>query len=436
MTFLAVLLITLNGIACTYLFIERCKINSAFQFFYLSLLSLVILPGLFDLSEGMRLFHPYAPPIYLSPYVVATSHVKIFFIMLCFLVFERVAGVMVKAGNVEFPDKLLKYNIYDVIFVVCVLTLIISGYAFGFSQMASMGFDDLRVGSARSVPLVMMYLQIIIVGLPGFYIFRFGRPAFGIAVFLFFIFVYIFLGGSRQIVIFAAAIMFALTMIKIGRSRYILLILIFTLGFSSMDFVLQMIKFLRNLPSMGDRVGFIVSLINGDVAWSSLTVDQLGSESNVRYVMYGFLHGEVPSDFGQISYLRRTLLFWLPSALDFANIKPDDFEIVMFSEAMGGRYGTMHATFFGSAYADAQEYAFVWVAWFVVLFRAIDFWSGRLPVLERSMVWGSSIYVSFMVARGSFYAPMVVMTAVLIASEMSRRLRGKRMDDSAMTKTI
>lgn len=190
-----------------------------------------------------------------------------------------------------------------------------------------------------------------------------------------------------------------------------------------MDILLQIVKFVRNLPSTDARIDFLGDLILGKVPLSIFTINQVGSEASIRYIMYGFLTDHAPSDFGNLQYFVRTLLFWLPSNLDVFGIKPDDFEMVMYAEAMGNRSGTMHATFFGSAFADARWLAVVWVGWFSFIFKFFEHLMMKMRPLERSMIWGSCVYFSFMVSRGSFYAPTLIIFMALGVVWLSGRWR-------------
>ncbi|MFC0147413.1 hypothetical protein ACFFJ0_05755 [Sphingobium scionense] len=372
---------------------------------------------MFDLDQGYYSFHPFASPIYLSAELMQSVQTKILFMMISFLIFEKLCDISLGIYSIDLPYTVTNKNAYNYILIMLCIIVLFGGLYFGFSSLATTDMEQLRGGAIGKFSLLIIYTQIVLIGMPAFYFLRFNRPYIAIICAATFLFTYLLLGGSRQIIVFSIAIFVSLILYKSGKSKYVILILLFTVGFSSIDFVLQLFKLLRNLPSMDARLDFAMQLIAGKIPWSALTADQLGSESNVRYVMYGFLSESPPSDFGKFSYFGRSLLFWLPSSLDFLGIKPADFEATMFAEAMGNRSGTMHATFFGSAYADTGIYSFIWIGWFVAIFRALDWWLNKIPIYQRSFVWGSCIYFSFMVARGSFYAPLVVMTVALLVAQ-------------------
>jgi hypothetical protein len=52
-------------------------------------------------------------------------------------------------------------------------------------------------------------------------------------------------------------------------------------------------------------------------------------------------------------------------------------------------------------------------------FRLLEYIMVRLRPLERAMVWSSCIYLSFMAARGSLYAPLVITATVLLLAWLS-----------------
>lgn len=422
MTLLAYIVVALNAVICVRLFFEKSRRRSPFQFFYLSLLSLVILPGFSDINAGYHSFHPFAPPVNLTSELIVSAHLKVLMMMLSFLFLEKIASLYMAPPVFHFPPVRVGWNVYDAIIILLVFYVASGIWYYGFFTLSSASLEDIRVGRIGAFPLYLFYFQIILAGIPAFYLLRLDRRLTGAFVFILFVAIYLFLGGSRQAIVISIAVAIAIVLGRSGRWNAVLLIVVFTVGFAAIDFVLQILKMLRNLPSLDHRLSFISALLSGEISFSAPARDS-GSESSIRYVMYDFLYYNPPPDFGSLSYLRRALLFWLPSSVDVLGIKPPDFEVVMFAEAMGNRVGTMHATFFGSAFADARFFSFLWVILFVILFRLIEHVIPRLGSVERCAVWGSSVYVAFMVARGSLYAPLVVISIAIAIAVLSTRLR-------------
>lgn len=417
MILFAILLIGFNCALCIYLFVRKRRINSPFQFFYLLVLGLAVFPGFWDLQTGAYEIHPYAPTMYLTPGVVLSVHAKIAAILLTFVALE-LALSSYRLGVITLPKFRTQLTAYDGVVAAIVIVLIGGVYVYGFDVLSTMTFGDLRFGTVNTYSLVLFYLQTMVVGLPAVYWLKANRKLSAAAAMFVFAFSYLLLGGSRQTIILSLMTFIALALAGRGRWAYVLLILIGTVGFSAADVVLQAFKAVRNLPSMEQRIDFVVRLISGDVSMEGVT-----NEAGLRFVMYGFMSEQLPADFGQLAYFRRALLFWLPSSVDVLGLKPADFEFTMFAEAMGNREGTMHPTFFGSVYADAGIWSFVWVGWFVLGFHVLERILLRLDPLERAMVWGSCIYLSFMAARGSLYAPLVITAAVLLLAWGSRFVR-------------
>ncbi|MEQ1546966.1 hypothetical protein, partial [Methyloglobulus sp.] len=151
------------------------------------------------------------------------------------------------------------------------------------------------------------------------------------------------------------------------------------------------------------------------------------SESDLRFAYYYFVQNSTSiQGFNEFSYFKRLLFFWLPSFWDFFNIKPDDFEYVMYYEYMLGKVGSMHPTFFGSIYADGGWFIVPWLIYSASLLLL------TVPILKLYRgwaffaIWGLFSYVYMMMARGSLYGPFVILSFGLVfvwlAQNFSSRL--------------
>lgn len=414
MIFPAIGLLLCNSALTLYLFSEKRRINSPFQFFYLLLFGLVITPGFFDLSPEMRHFHPWAPPIYVSADLVFNAHLTIGAILLLFVLFERILPFGI-SYPIELPPLRVGLNVYDLVFVSLIAALLVGSSLYGFERISNATFGDLRLGGLNTFSLVMFYLQALIIGLPGVYWIKARRKLTASLIMSVFIFIFLTLGGSRQALVLSVMVFPALYLAKDDWKRGVALIVIVTIGFTYADSLLQILKGLRNQSSLDARYAMLSQILAGN-----FNFDETSSETGVRYVMYAFLTEKPPSDFGNLDYFVRSLLFWMPSAIDIADIKPDDFEYTMFAQAMSNHSGTMHATFFGSIYADARYFSGIWVAWIVCLFKIIERWMLQMQPFERSMVWSACIATSFMAARGSLYAPLVILSLTILLASLSR----------------
>lgn len=108
--------------------------------------------------------------------------------------------------------------------------------------------------------------------------------------------------------------------------------------------------------------------------------------------------------------------------MDAFNIKPGDFESIMFSFAMGGREGTMHATYFGSTYADLKYLFPLWCIFTGVVFKILEYRIRRSH--NPLFLYSIGIYVSIMSARGALYAVLVVLFLAVILDGFSMLMAG------------
>ncbi len=192
----------------------------------------------------------------------------------------------------------------------------------------------------------------------------------------------------------------------------------FYLTFEMLDIVLQTAKLFRNQPDMYARIALIPDLLSG-----SINLSGTSSEEIIVFPMYVLLTRELPTHFGEFQYFFRTLLFWMPSFLYFFSVKPEDFEYDIFAFVMGGRNGTLHGTFFGNSYADAERFFIVWVALFTLFFKFMENMMRRFDGIEYVMLWSACVYFSVMTARGSLYAPFVIAFLVVVSALISKSFR-------------
>jgi hypothetical protein len=167
-TLIAYILVSLNAAICGLLFLRKSKQGSPFQFFYLSLLSLVILPGFWDVNSGYYSFHPFAPPINLTADLIISAHLKVLMMMISFLVFEEIASLQLGAPSLHFSSTRAGWSTYDLIAIWTIVSAVAGIWYYGFNVLSSTSFSEIRAGRIGVFPLYMFYLQIILIGIPGF----------------------------------------------------------------------------------------------------------------------------------------------------------------------------------------------------------------------------------------------------------------------------
>jgi len=175
----------------------------------------------------------------------------------------------------------------------------------------------------------------------------------------------------------------------------------------------------RNLSGIDARLEALPGVFN----YLVFSQERLGSsEQSLRFAFYYFVQsGMSESGFGVFSYLTRVLFFWMPSFLDPANIKPGDFEYIMFASYMPGYVGTMHPTFFGSLYADGGWFIIPWLIFFVAVYNSTSFFLKKYNGICFFAIWGAYAYLYMMMARGSLYGPFVVLAFGLIFVSIAQR---------------
>lgn len=402
MTAIAYIIISANCIICGSLFLRKYRQNSPFQVLYLILLPLCIFPGYWDIFAGTLQYHPFAPPIDLSARTIVDAHVKIFAVLAGFGLLEHVwRPAKIPKLTTSPPTK--QRNNYIYLYLAFLASATIGATFIGPTDFSNISFDDIREGSIGKLSLLLFYFQILCIGLPAYYVLIRKNLILAATVFASFALLHLFLGGSRQVIVFSVAAVVLIHYTQNKRLNGAAFIILFTIAFGFLDSSLQILKLVRNTTGITDRINVITELLVYGYGSGEASAD-----SSVRYIMYRFLTEPLPDDFGSLTYLGRAALFWLPSTIDVFGIKPVDFEYAMFSHAMNGRIGTMHPTLFGSVFADAQWMMVFWIIFLGIWMRLLEMQLASVKHQERFMLWATCLYFSAMIARGSLYAPLVI----------------------------
>ena len=414
---LAYSLISINALLCLTLFLRKRQVNSPFQVFFLLLMLIAILPGYGHVDIGIIQFHPFSPPMLIDSAIISKAHFIILGFLVTFLFFDLIwpSRPLKLVVAEKYRSGLGFYWAFPALIVgIALFTL----YRQGGNAIYTASFEDLREGPIGTVYLTLFYLQIVIVGLPAYLILIRKNILLGLGAFLLFAYLQLAFGGSRQILFIA---LFMTIFLKYQNYRLlssIAIVFAFYFTFEMLDIVLQVAKLFRNQPDMYARIALIPDLLSG-----SINLSGTSSEEIIVFPMYVLLTRELPAHFGEFQYFFRTLLFWMPSFLDFFSVKPEDFEYDIFAFVMGGRNGTMHGTFFGNSYADAEQFFIIWIAMFTLFFKFMENMMRRFDGVEYVMLWSACVYFSVMTARGSLYAPFLIAILVLVSAFVSRFLK-------------
>ena len=93
----------------------------------------------------------------------------------------------------------------------------------------------------------------------------------------------------------------------------------------------------------------------------------------------------------------------------------------MFAAVMAGRTGSMHPTYFGSIYADAGWFFPIWILFSFVIMRCVEHVLRLFPD-HAAYLYLFCFYVSIMWARGSLYAPTLMVALAIIGTLTSKYL--------------
>lgn len=286
--------------------------------------------------------------------------------------------------------------------------LIESYKEFGVSLFSDFGFIARRENISALSGFLLSY-NLIICGGVFFWLLLQRRMLASCFVLGLYLLLYFVMGGSRQpIVILMLPFLIYFLASSNNRLVYSILLVVFFNFFSR---GLEFLLYLRNLPGLDARIAAISNSF--DILFSQEKI--ASSESSLRFAFYYFVqNGASAAGFGEFTYLVRTFFFWLPSAIDVFDIKPDDFEYVMFEFYMPGYTGTMHPTFFGSIYADGGWMMLPWAIFFITIYKL------TAPILNKYngacffAIWGLYAYFYMMLARGAIYGPLVALVFGLV----------------------
>ncbi len=417
------LIIAANCVLCAWLFWKKRESNSPFQVLFLVILSVLLVPGFADAIAGTVSYHPMAPPVSLSDIDLFNVHVKILLMLVVFCALE----LFFKTPGLPNPTSIRVQSdmgLYRWIIGALIVSAPIGVLTFGTTAVSSISFENLREGPIQPFALWLFYLQLMLIGLPAYLWFWRNNKMAAVLVLVAFAAIHVVVGGSRQVPAFAFAAMIFVKLSKNDKQSFWILIVLFVFGFAAADIGLEALKLIRNTTGFQARLDALTDIFSGraDLYLAAR------AESGVRYIMYVFMLDSLPPKFGELQYLARTLLFWLPSLVDFFDIKPDDFEVTMFEYIFGTPIGTMHSAIFGSAYADAGALAFLWIGFIFAWMRSIELVLARIGGVELVMLWATSIYASSMIARGSLYAPIVVTAIAALVAFTSNARRKQRLD--------
>lgn len=407
------------------LLIWDLKRRSPFFLLWATILILILIPSLYDPFNRVILPHAFASTLYITDDMLLEHSIYSFFILISFLFLYIILHQIFPQRETIYLNNVVKsHNNVYLPYLILLCTSLLGFYKFyenfGSSIFHSFDFTTRRETSSLLESVLLSYPFMICCGLGCF--FFLNKKLIYLFIFIFFyLFLYFVLGGSRQPII--AAILPFLFYYCIGKNKLNKkLIIIFFLGSFLANFFFDGLIYLRNLESFDARIEALSNPI--ELIFNISNRD--GSELNVRYAFYYFLgYADTDNGYFGFSYLLRTLLFFLPSSLDIFQIKPEDFEYKMFYDYMNGKNGTMHPTIFGSIYADSGWNSIPWVIFLGFILYFLPIYIQRFKGAVYFCIWSTCVFYSLMIARGSIYASIVVISSAILFGFFVEKMRFK-----------
>lgn len=393
-----------NFIVCWILLIHYLKLKSPIFSFWLIILISFILPSFLDPFLNRIDGHPFAVAFdanidtLIIAQLIVTASLLLFYLLLKLFPISETPGATFKKSTVS-PSQLIWAGIL----------IFSTGFAlkeliekFGSTFFLDFSFTDRREGLTFASQFFLSYNLMAAAGVPCL-LYLNKMKTWGVLVAIFYLAAFGLLGGSRQplvalIIPFFALFLFNSNHPKIRLATFLLISQILLSVFSAL-------LVLRYQTSISDKIALVLNPLE----LLELSTSQ-SEESSLRFAFYYFVENAINFEkFGGFQYFGRTLLFWLPSSIDFLNIKPDDFEYIMFAKYMRGEIGTLHPTFFGSIFADGLYLFPIWI----LLIHLVFFLFSRILVAIKHpgfslLLWTVFSITGVMLARGALYGPLVI----------------------------
>jgi hypothetical protein len=393
-----------NFIVCWILLTHYLKLRSPIFSFWLIILISFILPSFLDPFLTRIDGHPFAVAFdanidtLIISQLIATASLLLFYLLLKIFPVSETPSTAFKN-----PTTSSSQLIWAGILVFS------TGFAlkeliekFGLTFFLDFSFTDRREGLSFASQFFLSYNLMAAAGLPCLLYLK-NMKSLGVLVAIFYLAVFGLLGGSRQPLVAVILPFFALFLFnsKHPRIRLATFLLVSQILLS----VFSILLVLRYQTSINDKLALVLN----PSELLELSTSQ-SEESSLRFAFYYFIENARSfEEFGGLQYFGRTLLFWLPSSIDFLNIKPDDFEYVMFAKYMRGEIGTLHPTFFGSIFADGL---YLFPIWILLIHLVFFLFSRILVIIQHSgftlLLWTVFSITGVMLARGALYGPLVI----------------------------
>ncbi|WP_394242063.1 hypothetical protein [Halopseudomonas laoshanensis] len=414
-----------NCAAVLSLFLKEVRRASPIAVLWFGVFAFFLLPSFFDPFVDRAGQHAYSVVYDLSTYTLVKVQLYVFLVLLAYFLCSQVLFKVFGRGEYDLEyfkaqlnssDENGKYALF------CILLLVSFSFfevfsKFGMGVFGGFGFVDRRESLSLISGFLLSYNLFICAGFV-YWLFSRGKVVAASGVFVFYLLIYLILGGSRQPLI-VVILPFVFGFIFLSRHVFaysVLLCFSYTLIAKALQFML----YLRNLSGWDARLDAFRDFFN-ILFFSEEAI--ASNESGLRFAFYYFVQEyEKIQSFGGFSYLLRLAFFWLPSRFDPVGLKPPDFEYEMFAVFMPGYVGTMHPTFFGTLFADAGWFFLPWVLFISVLTLMTYRILPKFNSVLFFPAWALFAYAYMMMARGAIYGPFVVLVLGLCVLYLVQRV--------------
>lgn len=411
---------------CLFLTGFDLKRRSPFFLFWLVIIFLILIPSLLDPFNKIVLPHSFASTIIIDDSSLIIYSFYIFIVLFLFLslyfifyiLFDNKHKVKYLKDVVSGGDK--KYYYYLIFLASSIIGFYGFYSQFGFALFSDFNFTTRREVSSVLSSFLLSYPFMVCCGLLAYFLIN-KKYVWVLTVLFFYLTLYFVFGGSRQPLIALVFPIISFYVLGDKRINYKFLISTsFILFFG--QYIFDVLKYLRNLPSFNDR---ILVIFNPSEMITYLQGIE-GSESNIRYAFYYLIqNSSAQNGYFGFEYFLRSMLFWLPSSMDFLNIKPKDFEYKIFYDFMNGHEGSMHPTIFGSIYADSGWFFYPWIIFLGSIFYFLPIYIRRYSGIVYFCIWSTLLFYSFMLARGSIYGSIVVIAFTVFFGFFVQKIKFK-----------
>lgn len=260
------------------------------QFFYMTLLAIVIFPNIFQDVDYYIDFHPFGRVFYFSASDYAAINLLVFTYLLVFIAVEIIfkSPHLSLISDLSQTEKNISSSIHALPFFLFCVYLIWLINKYGLTTLGAISFLDIRGGAIGRHYLVMSYLGIMSAFLPAYFYHQKNSKIAALSTLIVLSAFFGLLGGSRQILV-VACVAFITPFVDRRSGSLVIWILLITIGFPLLENSLAFVKALRNASNVEARIDLVIQMVSGTDVLQNTSLD-----GSVRHVFNMFLSTDPP----------------------------------------------------------------------------------------------------------------------------------------------